>query len=176
MNDLAHLAKPQIVPALDPGFAPAALANRAFLRKVRESRQAVSLVLGLERGGGSITVYRTECFAEGAEQAALNLPYAERLVKMLLWARGGWRVIVGGPPSVGEHLKKVYAPGGAREFDAEFMGGVYEHPFTVEITVPERVPAPMEGTISLIPIGHVNSPVEEMIDENWGSENRGRWE
>lgn len=149
MKELAKLAKPQVVALLDRGFAPAALANRAFLRQVRESGHGVPLVLGLERGGGSITVYQTECFGEWAAEAGLNLPYAERLVKMLLWARGGWRVIVGGPPSVGAHIKKVYAPGGSRAFDAEFMGGVYEHPFTVEITTPDKVPSPMEGTIRL---------------------------
>src|SRR5574340_152536 len=74
--------------------------------------------------------WRTECFEEGFECAPLNLPYAERVVKMLLWQHGGWRVIVGGPRSVGEHIRATYSPRGARAFDADFMGGVYEHLFT----------------------------------------------
>ena len=106
-------------------------------------------MFGLERGEGSISVYRTECFRDGAPEAALNLPFAERVLKMLLWQKGGWRVVVGGPRSVGEHLKQVYAKGGARAFDADFMGGVYEHPFTVEIADAEKVPSENEDTVRL---------------------------
>ncbi|MFB3923431.1 MAG: ROK family protein [Terriglobia bacterium] len=146
---LAALAKPTIQSPLHKRFAPAALANRAFRELLRKSGRSAPLVIGLERGGGSVSVYRTECFEEGADDAALNLPYAERLVKFLLWQRGGWRVIVGGPRSVGEHIRQVYSPGGARRFDYEFMGGVYEHAFTVETTDPDKVPPPSEGTVRL---------------------------
>jgi predicted NBD/HSP70 family sugar kinase len=149
MKILAELASPQIVPPLQPQFRPAALANRSYWEKVRRSGKAVPLSIALERGGGSISVYHTECFAEGSESAALNLPYAERVVKMLLWQRGGWRVMVGGPRSIGEHIRAVYSAAGARKFDAEFMGGVYERPFTVEVTTPEKIPPPSEGTMKL---------------------------
>ncbi|MGD0923167.1 MAG: ROK family protein [Terriglobia bacterium] len=149
MKQLAELAKPQIVPPLDDRFAPAVLANRAYREAMRKSGQGVPLVVGLERGDSSLSVYRTECFDERSSSSALNLPYAERLVKSLLWQRGGWRVIVGGPRSVGEHIRRVYSPQGARAFDFDFMGGVYEHPFTVEITDPEKVPAASEGTVRL---------------------------
>jgi predicted NBD/HSP70 family sugar kinase len=146
---LAEMAKPPMVPPLHKNFRPAALANRAFLDLVRKSGKGVPLVIGLERGDGSISVYRTECFEESAEQAPLNLPYAERLAKFLLWQRGGWRFVIGGPRSIGEHIKKTYSSGGARAFDADFMGGVYEHPFTVENTDPAKVPEPSEGTMRL---------------------------
>jgi predicted NBD/HSP70 family sugar kinase len=149
MKQLAELAKPLVVPPLDVHFAPAVLANRACRVAMRQSGAAVPLVIGLERGDGSISVYRTECFDERYPTASLNLPYAERLVKFLLWQRGGWRVIVGGPPSVGEYVRQVYSPQGARAFDFDFMGGVYEHPFTVEITEPDKVPAASEGTVRL---------------------------
>jgi predicted NBD/HSP70 family sugar kinase len=146
---LAALAEPSIVPPLHKRFAPAVLANRAFRDRVRKSGRGAPLVIGLERGDGSISVYRTECFDEDASSSALNLPYAERLVKFLLWQRGGWRVVVGGPRSVGEHIRQVYSARGARAFDYDFMGGVYEHTFTVEITDPAKVPAPSEGTVRL---------------------------
>lgn len=107
------------------------------------------LVIGLERGDHSLSVYRTACLDEGFESAALNLVFAERMVKMLLWQRGGWRIIVGGPSSVGEHIRRVYSPGGARKFDSDFMANVYEHPFTVDITDADKVPAPNEGSVRL---------------------------
>jgi predicted NBD/HSP70 family sugar kinase len=138
-----------VVPPLHPEFAPAALANRAFLKAVRESGRSTALVIALERGDESVSVYRTECFDEGAATAPLNLPYAERLVKMLLWQRGGWKVNIGGPRSVGQHIRQVYSAEGARAFDAEFMGGVYEQPFTVEITEAAKVPEASEGTVPL---------------------------
>ena len=146
---LAALAKPAIVPPLHKRFAPAVLANRAYRQRVQVSGRAVPLAIALERGDGSVSVFHTECFDERADGAELNLPYAERLVKFLLWQRGGWRVIVGGPRSVGEHIREVYAPRGARAFDYDFMGGVYEHPFTVEITDADKVPSPSEGTMKL---------------------------
>jgi len=109
----------------------------------------VPLVIGLERGDHSLSVYRTVCLDEGSESAALNLVFAERMVKMLLWQRGGWRIIAGGPSSVGEHIRRVYSPGGARKFDSDFMANVYEHPFTVDITDADKVPAPNEGSVRL---------------------------
>lgn len=146
---LAALARPSMLPPLHERFAPAVMANRAFRGLVHKSGQGAPLVIGLERGDGSISVYRTECFDEDASSSALNLPYAERLVKFLLWQRGGWRVVVGGPRSVGEHIRQVYSARGARAFDYDFMGGVYEHTFTVEITDPAKVPTPSEGTVRL---------------------------
>lgn len=149
MKELADLARPLVVPPLHASFAPAALANRTFLKAVDESGKGVPLAIALERGNGQISVFRTRCFDETSPSATLNLLYAERLVKFLLWSRGGWRVVVGGPRSVYEHVKQAYAPGGRQAFDAEFMGSVFEHPFTVEHTRPDGVPAPNEGTVTL---------------------------
>jgi len=149
MPELAELAKPQVVPLLHKRFAPAVLANRTYVKVVRESGRGVPLVIGLEREKGLVSVFRTQCFDEAANAASLNFPYAERLVKMLLWQRGGWQVFIGGPRSIGEHIKQVYSPQGTRAFDAEFMAGVYEHPFAVVITDPEKVPEPSEGTLEL---------------------------
>ncbi|MEN6416419.1 MAG: ROK family protein [Armatimonadota bacterium] len=149
MKKLSELAKPAVSAPLHERFAPAALVNRAYLRMVEESGQGTPLSIACERGDGTTSVFNTRCFAETSEYAALNLPFAERLVKMLLWQRGGWKVTVGGPKSVGEHIKKVYSSTGERAFDADFMGGVYERPFTVEITDADKVPAPRESTSPL---------------------------
>lgn len=146
---LSELARPAIVPPLHSSFCPAALANRAFLKAVDESGNAVPLAIALERGNGQISVFHTRCFDESSPSAELNLPYAERLIKFLLWSRGGWRIVIGGPRSVFEHIKRVYAPGGDRAFDAEFMADVFEHPFTVELIDIDKVPDPNEGTVRL---------------------------
>jgi len=148
--DAFRLVAPKFVPPLDPGYRPAVLANRAFQKEVAESGQGVPLVLGLERGPGETSRYETMVFPDGHPRAAANLQYAERLVKFLLWQRGGWKVLVGGPRSIGEHIKKVYAPGGEREFDYHFMGeDVYEKTFTVVPCAPADVPPAHEAAASL---------------------------
>ena len=149
MIGLHELATPRIRPRLHPQFAPAVLADHAYLKMVQESGKAVPLVIGLERGDGSVSVYRTQAFDETHPSASLNLRYAERTLKMLLWQRGGWRVIVGGPRSIGDHLRQVYSASGERSFDSDFMGGVYEHPFTVESTSPDQVPEGSEGSLQI---------------------------
>ncbi|MBP8954091.1 MAG: ROK family protein [Armatimonadetes bacterium] len=144
------LVTPPSVPPLDPDFKPAVLGNRAFLRAVEESGKGVPLRIALVRGDGSVSTFDTRAFAPDAPLAAANLTYAERLVKFLLWQRGGWKVIVGGPAQIGEHIRKVYSPQGERAFDYEFMGEtVYEKPFTVEITDAESVPGTSETTAPL---------------------------
>jgi predicted NBD/HSP70 family sugar kinase len=149
MSATMTLVAPKITPPLDDRFRPASLANRAFRARVRESGKGVPLVIGLERGDGSVSRFETEVFAPGAPGAEENLFYAERLVKFLLWQRGGWRVIVGGPQEVGQYIKQVYSPSGERAFDYEFMGGVYEHPFTVEVADAGSVPPTKEETMPM---------------------------
>jgi predicted NBD/HSP70 family sugar kinase len=127
-----RLVAPRIPPPLDPGFRPAALADRIFRDEVRASGAGVPLAIALERSDGAISRYDTLVFPEGHLSAGANLPYAERLVKFLLWARGGWKVVVGGPARAGAHVRTVYALDGARRYDVEFMGErVYQRPFTV---------------------------------------------
>jgi predicted NBD/HSP70 family sugar kinase len=135
-------------PELDAGLKPASVWNREF-RRLAEKEGAVPLRLALERADGSVSRFDTIVFAEGSAYFDLNLRYVERIVKFLLWQRGGWKVYCGGPAAIGEHLRRTYQVGGAREFDAKFMGDIYEHPFTVEVTTADAVPEEKETTVSL---------------------------
>ena len=136
-----------IIPPLDRGFLPASLFNRAF--RERAGNKGLPLRLALERADGSVSTFSSVVLPPGGENTVLNRCYVERIVKFLLWQRGGWKVYVGGPADIGEYIKATYAPGGAREFDATFMGGVYEHPFTVVVTSPDKVPAGKETSMPL---------------------------
>lgn len=149
MGEAFRLIEPQFVPPLDPGFRPASLANHAFRHEVIASGEGVPLVIGLERQNGLLSRYETEVFPEGHPRAEANLRYAERIVKFLLWQRGGWRVYVGGPPSVGAYVGECYSPEGSRAFDYEFMGRIYERTFEVVACTASAVPPANEAGESI---------------------------
>jgi predicted NBD/HSP70 family sugar kinase len=132
MSRSFELVKPRFVPPLDESFRPAALANREFRGRVVESGHGVPLIFGLERPDGSLGRYETTVFANDHPLAGASLFYAERTLKFLMWQKGGWRVYVGGPAPIGEHIRRLYAPDGDRAFDFHFMGEeVCEREFTV---------------------------------------------
>jgi len=130
---------------LDRGFQPAVLFNRHYVESARASGQAVSLVLGLERENGLMsrheTVVRQGCDAE-------TLHYVERIVKFLMWARGGWKLHFGGPKIIGDFIRKTYSARGARRFDCEMAALAYGRKFEVVPTSPEKVPAARDTQIA----------------------------
>jgi predicted NBD/HSP70 family sugar kinase len=145
MSIAFKLIAPKFVPPLDPDFRPAALANRAFCKEVAESGKGVPLVLALERSDGAVSHFETRVFPEGHPRSEANLRYAERIFKFLLWQRGGWRAYVGGPRSIGDHIRQRYSPDGVRAFDYRFMGeDVYDRVFAVVSCAPSQVPAERE--------------------------------
>jgi predicted NBD/HSP70 family sugar kinase len=150
LGRLAALARPKIMPPLDDSFRPAALANREFRRLAADSGGGVRLVIGLERGDGTTSRCETQVLPSGHSMAELNLPYAERLVKFLLWQKGGWKVTIGGPREIGEYIRETYSETGARAFDVDFMGPTtYERPFEVVVTDADKVAPAREVSVPL---------------------------
>jgi len=141
MNHPFRLAEPRIRPPLDPGFRPAALANRHFREEVEASGGGVPLIMGLERSDGAVSRFETRVFPEGHARFDANLAYAERVFKFLLWQWGGWKAQIGGPRRIADHIRGCYAPDGPRAFDYRFMGeDVYGRTFTVLSCSPSEVP------------------------------------
>ncbi|MCG3209223.1 MAG: hypothetical protein FOGNACKC_02844 [Anaerolineae bacterium] len=141
-----QLITPNIIPPLDEDFRPAVLANRYFQQEVAQSGAGVPLIIALERADGVVSRYGTVVYADDHPHAAANLPYVERVVKFLLWQRGGWKVYIGGSAQVGQYIRAVYSAAGERAFDYEFMGEkVYEHPFTVVVCDIDDVPPANEA-------------------------------
>ena len=140
--------RPAFTPPLDPGFLPASLFHREYRARAR-ALGAGPLRIALERADGSLSTYETIVLPLEKGMREATLLYVERIVKFLLWQRGGWKVTVGGPKGLGAHIAQVYSPAGARHFDFEFMGGVYEHPFTVVETTADQCPDSRETSIPL---------------------------
>jgi predicted NBD/HSP70 family sugar kinase len=138
-----QLIVPRIIPPLDEGFRPAILANRNFQREVDSA--GVSLVLGLERSADNFSRFETKVLSEGHPNFDANYQFIERIVKFLLWQRGGHTLYVGGSPKIADHLKSVYSANGARHFDYKFMGEqVYEKEFSVIACSVDEVPVARE--------------------------------
>src|SRR6266536_3349928 len=151
MTDSAEVlfALPAIVPPLDTGFRPIALGTRAYRTLVAAARGGVPLAVALERNDGFRSVFRTEILLPGSEHDAATRRYVERLVKFLLWQRGGWKIVIGGPRPVGEFIAQTYSPGGARQFDVALMEQVYEKRFVVETVDYAQTPADHESSLAL---------------------------
>lgn len=149
MRSNDFLVVPRFLPPLDPDFRPAVLANRRYVEAVEKSFRAVPLVLGLERAGGAFSRFETVVYAEGHPDSEQNFFFVERLLKFLLWQRGGWRIFVGGPPSIGKYIQQVYADAGLCDFDYHFMGRIYEKIFTVVPCNISEVPVEHEPERSL---------------------------
>lgn len=133
------------VAPLDSAFQPAVVFSRNYVQRAKGSGKAVPLVLGLERENGLVSRYETVVLEEAN---ADTLRYVERIVKFLLWARGGWKLHFGGPKKIGEFIRKTYSMRGARKFDCEMMGRSYGKNFEVAIMTAAKVPANKEMQVA----------------------------
>ena len=142
---LKNMSSPKIRAPLDPGFQPAILVNRNYTVATRKSGHALPLVVGLERESGLVSRFET---VVRPETDAETLRHVERIVKFLLWSRGGWKLFIGGPRNIGEFVRKTYSMRGARKFDCEMMEIAYGKKFQVVITTPGKVPANREMQVA----------------------------
>lgn len=138
-------------PELDPGFIPLHRFNEAFLKSAHKP-----VGIAVERAGGEMAACHT--FIHGTEQMRkADHYYINRLVKTILWMKGGFRIYVSGDEDTYEYLSAAYSTGGEQEFDWDYMAGVFEHPFEVVKvdTLPQAKdsPKPMGGHLEGCRIG-----------------------
>ena len=79
-------------PVLDQNFCPAVLWNREFQKLVRQSGPAVPLSIALVRKDETVSIFQTAVLPHTGESAELNGRYVERLIKFLLWQKGGYKI------------------------------------------------------------------------------------
>jgi predicted NBD/HSP70 family sugar kinase len=141
---------PPAVPAvLDPGYRPAALATRNYRRAVAAAGKSIPFPIALERNNGLVTRLTVHILPPGSPQDADTLRYLERSIKFLLYARGGFRLHLGGPRAFAEPLRALYSAQGARAFDADLMRKSFDLPFETVCSDPASLPAEKEAVISI---------------------------
>ena len=126
-------------PLLDKNFIPFGVWAQAYLKDAAQPFR-----IAVERENGLISVFETRL--RSAEFAEANARFVERLVKMLLWSVGGWRVYLCGDDAVAKQMQDAYRAGGKREFDVGFMQDVYERPFEIVVSDEAHFPAAHEQT------------------------------
>ena len=125
MNRFGVEVSLQHAPKLDPGYIPLYKFNQAFLKDAKQS-----LGLAVERSCGEMAVCET--FIHGTpEMRDADHYYVNRLIKTILWMKGGFRIYVRGSEDIRAYLSEAYSAGGCQEFDWDYMANVFEHPFEV---------------------------------------------
>ena len=127
-----RLPRPGVTPVLDPRFRPAALALRAFEQRARDSGRPVRARVALEQSDGAVSRFAIDLLPDGEPGAEHDFAMLERLVKLVLWARGGFRVHVDAPAGLVVELRDHFSDTAVGRFDSEIVGErVYGHPIEV---------------------------------------------
>lgn len=131
-------------PPLDKNFLPAALVNETYKKIVEDCGKGEKLAIILIRSENEVFTYNTSVLPEKHELSYWTLLFVERLVKTLLWQKGAYKIIIGGPKHIGNYIKRIYSKSGKRAFDVNFMSKVFERNFEIQLTDFEDVPASKE--------------------------------
>ena len=93
-------------PELDPEFIPLLKFNQAFL-----ANAAKPVSIAVERADGQMAACHTKIHGT-AEMAQADHYYINRLVKTILWMKGGFKIYVSGDRDTFDYLTRHSAPGG----------------------------------------------------------------
>ena len=140
MSDVNLLPEPKFLPELHPTFRPAILVNRAFEAAARETGAAVEVGIALEQADGSVFHHRTVLFPADHELEPNNFRHLERMVKFLLWQRGGWKIHLSGADAYTERLKEYYRTNEFGKFDDDVIG-VKNNGHSLEVVACTELPA-----------------------------------
>lgn len=149
MQQFKYIQRPKIKSKIDPQFFPAVLANQNFESAVKKSIDYNQVVIGIKRHHEDLSIYKTVVFNEDHEDYLENHFYLERLVKTLLWTKGGYQILFKGPKKLADYLTSVFSKNGKREFDVLFMERIYEQEFKVLLIDPEQYLEEKETAVAI---------------------------
>lgn len=132
----------QNLPVYDKAFVPIGRFFEAF-----EKTATVPFGVALIRGENRTAVVHTHIHGT-KEMRQADEAYLDRLVKTLLWMKGGYRIELCGDETLCQGVIRAYCKGGVRDFDYGFMTRVFERPLTVV-----RVDKLPEAFDASLPIG-----------------------
>ena len=142
------LVAPSVMPALDPQFRPAALTLRAVEQRARDTGHPVTVRFALEQKDGAVSRFATDLLPSGDPAARANFVMLERLVKLAIWSRGGFRIHLDAPATLVQQLRSHFRDSPTGRFDSYIVGErVYDHP--IEVVAATDLPSPRSAGASL---------------------------
>ena len=125
------------LPELDRGFIPLHKFNKAFLAFAGKP-----VGIAVERAAGEMASVQTFIYGTD-EMREADRYYIRRLVKTLLWMKGGFRVYVT-DREIYDYLCECFSENGDQAFDYDYFAKIFERPFEVVLTdvIPEAKDAP----------------------------------
>lgn len=130
------------IPELDPGFLPASLWNRQYLKLGKDSGTSPVRVAMIRPDGTGDLHEDFILIPEAPDAQALNALHLERTIKFLIWSLGGCRIVIEGAPDYLDELRLCYSQEGARAFDADFVVRVFKEPLVIEDAAEVGFPNP----------------------------------
>ncbi|MDO4220933.1 MAG: ROK family protein [Akkermansia sp.] len=141
---------PKYIPVLDPDFVAPVLWTRAYQEKVAATPGSHRLDMAMTRLDGTCFRWSGTVLPHEGENVALNRTYVERIVKFLLWMKGGCTLLVAGDDAIADMLADIYREGGSREFDWDYENSVYGQHFTiVKVASAADLPEEKSSSVSL---------------------------
>jgi predicted NBD/HSP70 family sugar kinase len=133
---------------LDSDFCPAVCANHAFRVQVRATGRPESIRLALEQAAGLVSHFTTKMFPADHPQAGENFHHVERILRFLLWSRGGWRIHFDGSAALAHQLGDYYRNSPTGKFDSYMVGErMFDH--ALEVVHTSELPAESNRTRSI---------------------------
>ena len=140
----------KFVPELDPDFLPAVLWNREYRSLAESTGGGRKLELAISRKDGTTFRWASPVLPASDESAELTLRYVERVVKFLLWQKGGSRILIAGASEVAARLARIYSADGVRSFDWDFIGRkIFGEAIEVRAVEPEELPVANDEAMPL---------------------------
>ncbi len=130
-------------PVLEPEYVPMGLYMDAFEKNATEP-----FAIAVYRENGNVSVYDTKVHGD-EKYFDDDCRYAERVLKFMLWASGGYKVAICGNAKIYEKLASMYKRGGVQNFDVKTMSDVYEAEFEIFRLPYEQKPAPKSSPKSV---------------------------
>ena len=94
-----------MITRLEPEFMPMVKVINDFKAAVAKSENQ-PVVISVERNNGLMAVYKLDVDKENTGHDEENYDMVERIVKSLLWMRGGHKIIIAGSALIAEKLAK----------------------------------------------------------------------
>ena len=138
----------RVGPNLDTGLRPAILARRELGAEAAGSRGAIPVALAIEQPGGYVYVRETLVFREGDSNAPASYALCERLLKSMLWSRGGFRIWIDGPEPLVAALHRHYAEDPVGRFDAAMAARHYRQPLELKAAPRSVFPVSKETSVA----------------------------